>query len=146
MFQVHSIRIATVAALGVFLALWGDARAGADLKAGAAEALEVQVLEAQAPPGQRDHDEVLYRMEVISVLRSASHVTPGDTIRVRSSASSKEALAPGWIGVAHLNPDPKAGGPEAHRQFIAPHGDSFEDLPPGPPSLRYTPKAAVGAE
>jgi len=52
MFQVHSIRIATVAALGVLLVLWGDARAVQEPKVGAAEALEVQVLEAQVPRGR----------------------------------------------------------------------------------------------
>ena len=149
MFQVYSIRIATVAALGVLLVVLGDARAAQELKAGAAEALEVQVLEAQVPPVQGERQEVLYRMEVISVLRSASRVTPGDIITVRSYALNKETLAPGWIGVAYLNRDPKAGGPEARRQFIAPHGDSFEDVPPGAPSLRftpYTPKVGGGAQ
>ena len=149
MFQVHSIRIATVAALGVLLVLWGDAQAVQELKAGATEALEVKVLEAQLPPGQGDRPEVLYRMEVLSVLHATSRVEPGDTITVRSYALNKETLAPGWIGVAYLNPDPKAGGPEARRQFIADHGDSFEDVPPGPPSLRftpYTPKVGGGAQ
>ena len=139
MFQVHSIRIATVAALSVLLTLCGEARAVHELKAGATEALEVKVLEAQVPPVQGERQEVLYRMEVLSVLRSTSRVNPGDTITVRSYALGKEPLAPGWIGVANLNPDPKAGGPEARRQFIAPHGDSFEDVQPGPPSLRFTP-------
>jgi hypothetical protein len=149
MFQVHSIRIATVAALGVLLVLWGDARAVQEPKAGAAETLEVQVLEAQVPPGQGERYEVLYRMEVLSVLRSSpSRVKPGDTIVVRSYALSKEALAPGWIGVAYLNPDPKARGPEARRQFIADHGDSLVENPPGPPALRYRyiPKVGAGAQ
>jgi len=161
MFQVHSIRIATVAALGVLLVLWGDARAVQEPKAGAAEALEVRVLEAQVPPGQGERYEVLYRMEVLSVLRSSSsRVKPGDTIVVRSYALSKEALdrgfvgpkvpallAPGWIGAAYLNPDPKAGGPEARRQFaIAANGDSFVENPPGPPSLRWTRKVGGGIE
>ncbi|HSQ07600.1 MAG TPA: hypothetical protein VLM84_07910 [Chromatiaceae bacterium] len=139
MFQVHSIRIATVAALGVFLVLWGNAQAAHELKAGTTEALEVKVLEAQVPPVQGERQEVLYRMEVISVLRSSSRVNPGDTITVRSYALGKEPLAPGWIGVANLNPDPKAGGSDARSQFIATQGDSFEDVPPGPPSLRFTP-------
>jgi len=52
MFQVHLIRIATVAALGVLLVLWGDARAVQEHKAGAAETLEVQVLELQVTSGQ----------------------------------------------------------------------------------------------
>jgi hypothetical protein len=99
-------------------------------------------------------------MEVISVLRSTSRVKPGDTIVVRSDALSKDALergvvapdvpallAPGWLGVAYLKPDPKAGGPEARLQFaIAANGASFEDIPPGPPSLRWTEQVEVGAE
>ena len=75
MFQIHSIRLATVVALGVVLALWAAAlAAGQELKAGAAEALEVRVLEVQTPsePAQGDRNDVFYRMEVISVLRSAS--------------------------------------------------------------------------
>ena len=139
MFQVHSIRIATLAALGVLLVLWGEAQAVHELKAGATEALEVKVLEAQVHQGQGERQEVLYHMEVLSVLRSTSRVNPGDTITVRSYASNNETLAPGWIGVANLNPDPKAGGLDARQQFIAPHGDSFEDVQPGPPSLRFTP-------
>jgi len=149
MFQVHSIRIATVAALGVLLVLWGDARAVQEPKAGAAETLEVQVLEAQVPPGQGERYEVLYHMKVLSVLRSSpARVKPGDTIVVRSYALSNEALAPGWIGVAYLNPDPKASGPEARRQFIAADSDRLVENPPGPPALRYryTPKVGGGAE
>ncbi|MBK5962571.1 hypothetical protein CCR95_00200 [Thiocystis minor] len=149
MFQVQSIRIATLAALGVLLVLWGDARAEQDRKEDAAAALEVKVLEAQVPREQGDRDEVIYRMEVISVLRSTAQVTPGDIIVVRADAVSQEArdrgvvgpavLAPGWLGVAYLNPDPKAGGPEAHQQFtIAANGDSFEDIPPGPPAVKWT--------
>ena len=88
-------------------------------------------------------------MEVLSTLRSAARVQPGDTIVVRAYARTKEALdrgfvgpkvpallAPGWIGTAYLNPDPEASGPEAARQFvIAAHGDSFELLPPTPHPL-----------
>jgi len=138
MFQFHSIRIAAIAALGVLVVLWGGARAEQEPKAGAAETLEVKVLEAQVPQGQGERNEVLYRMEVLSVLRaSPSRVEPGDTIAVRSYASSPEALTPGWIGVAHLNPDPKASGPEARRQFVATDSDSLVENPPGPPALRY---------
>jgi hypothetical protein len=157
MFKVHSIRIATLAALGGLLVLWGGAWAGEELKADAAAQLEVRVLEAQVPPEQGERYDVLYRMEVISVLRSTSRVTPGDTIVVRGYAVSQEALdrgvvgpkvlAPGWLGVAYLNPAPKAGGPDAGRQFvIAADGDSFEDIPPGPPSLRWTEQVEVGTE
>jgi hypothetical protein len=160
MFKVPSIRITTIAALGVLLVLWGNVQAGQDLKAGAPTKLEVRVLEAQVPPGQGERYDVIYRMEVISVLRSRSRVEPGDTIVVRSYALSKEAmergvvapdvpalLAPGWLGIAYLNPDPKAGGPNAGLQFaIAANGDSFEDIPPGPPSLKWTEEVEVGAE
>ncbi|CRI66323.1 conserved hypothetical protein [Thiocapsa sp. KS1] len=127
----------------------GGARAGESLKADAAAQLEVRVLEAQVPGEPGERYDVLYRMEVISVLRSSARVKPGDTIVVRAYALSKEALdrgvagptllSPGWLGVAYLNPDPKAGGPDSGRQFvIAANGDSFEDIPPGPPSLKWT--------
>ncbi len=151
MFQVHSIRLVTVVALGVLLALWGSAWAAQELTAGAA-ALEVRVLDAQVPPEPGERDEVLYRMEVISVLRSTVRVKPGDIIVVRADAMGQKAqdselvesraparLAPGWLGVAYLDPDPKASGSEAGRQFvIAANGDSFEDIPEGPPSIRWT--------
>jgi hypothetical protein len=147
MFRAHSIRITTVAALGVLLLLWGDAWGERELKTGAAEALEVQVLDAQVPPSQEERDEVRYRMKVLSVLRSSpSGVKPGDTIAVRAHASSEAALAPGWMGIAYLNPDPKASGAEASRQFIAADSDSFEENPPGPPSLRYTREGEGGAQ
>lgn len=79
MIQVRSIRIATVVALGVLLFLCGTAQAGQELGAGTAEAIEVRVLEAQVPPdpGQGERYDVLYRMEVISVLRSNSRLKPG---------------------------------------------------------------------
>jgi hypothetical protein len=96
MFRAHSIRIATVAALGVLLVLWGDARAERELKAGAGEALEVQVLQAQVPPDQGERSEVLYRMKVLSVLRSSpSRVKPGDIIAVRADTPGEAPLAPG---------------------------------------------------
>lgn len=160
MFHVRSIRIAAVAAIAVLSVPWGNVQASQELKAGAAAQLEVRVLEAQVPPVQEERYDVLYRMEVISVLRSTSPVTPGDTIVVRSYALSPEAtdsgsaepgapalLAPGWLGIAYLNPDPRAGGPEESRQFtIAAGGDSFEDIPPGPPSLRWTEEVEVRTE
>ena len=152
MFQVYSIRVATVAALGVLLLLGGTATARQEHQAGAAAALEVRVLEAQVSPGQGERHEVLYQMEVISVLRAASRLEPGETIVVRAYALSQAAqdrglagpkapalLSPGWMGIAYLNPDPEASGPEARRQFtIAANGESFADIPPGPPSLRWT--------
>ncbi|MBK1717232.1 hypothetical protein [Thiocystis violacea] len=152
MFQAHSIRIATLTALGLLLLLSGVVRAGQERQAGAATALEVRVLEVQTSPGPGDRDAVLYRMEVISVRRSSVRVKPGDSIVVRAYVVSKEIpdrgfegpksptlLAAGWMGVASLNPDPKASGPEARRPFvIAANGDSFEDIRQGPPSLRWT--------
>jgi hypothetical protein len=48
-------------------------------------------------------------------------------------------LEPGWIGTAYLDPDPQASDADAARQFvIAAHGDSFVEMPPGPPSLEYS--------
>lgn len=152
MFQIHAIRVATLAVLGAILLLWGGAQAGEDLNTAASAALEVRVLEAQVPPEQAERYEVLYQMEVISVLRATSRVEPGETIVVRAYALSAEAqarglsepsapvlLSPGWMGIAYLNPDPEASGPEARLQFtIAANGESFADIPPGPPSLRWT--------
>jgi hypothetical protein len=144
----HSIRLATIAALGVLATLWGEAGAAPPpdavegLKTDAAEVLEVQVQEVHEPQGQGEGFEVHYRMEVLSVLRSASRIQPGETITVRSSGPSNEALGQGWIGTAYLNRDPKASGPDAGRQFVtAAEGDSLMKLPPGPPSLRFTPMA-----
>lgn len=152
MFQVYSIRVATVAVLGLLMLLGGAAGPGQEHKGDAAAALEVRVLEAQASPGQGERFEVFYRMEVISVLRATSRVEPGETIVVRAYALSQEPqdggsaglkapalLSPGWMGIAYLNPDPNASGPEAPLQFtIAANGESFADIPPGPPSLRWT--------
>ena len=78
MLAARTIRTAAIAALGATLVLWGEARAVLPpdavegLKADAAEVLEVKVLEAQQ--GQGERFEVLYRMEVLSILRSASRV------------------------------------------------------------------------
>jgi hypothetical protein len=66
------------------LVLSRNAEAGQDLKAGAAAKLEVRVLEAQVPTEQGERYDVVYHMEVISVLRSNSGVEPGDIIAVRS--------------------------------------------------------------
>ena len=145
MFKVYSIRIATAAALGALSVLWGAAWAEQAPQAGAAATLEVKVLEAQVPPrsDQENRAEVLYRMKVISVLHSSIRVKPGDTIIVRASASGIEALDQnlkprGWIGTAYLNPDPTAVGPDARSRFVgAANGDSFAELPPTPPSVRW---------
>jgi len=137
MFRNCSIRYATIAALGVLAILWGQA--GATPPSDAAEVLEVKVLEAQVHQGQGEHFDVLYRMEVLSVLRSASRVKPGEIVRVRSYGQSKEVLERGWIGTAYLNRDQKAAGPGDGRQFVmAVQGESLVELPPGPPSLKFT--------
>lgn len=148
MFQLRSIRLGPLAALGLLLALGGNARAEQGLQADAPTALEIRVLEAPRMPAapQGERYDVLYRMEVISVLRSSTRVKPGDTILVRAYAAPQGAtdteargpamLTPGWIGVAYLAPDTKTGGPG---QFVAAAGgDSFENLAPAPPSLRWT--------
>jgi hypothetical protein len=147
----RSIRYATIAALGVLAILWGEAGAVpppdavAGHQADAAEVFEVQVLEAQVPQGQGERFDALYRMEVLSVLRSTSRVRPGEIVTVRSHGLSKETLERGWIGTAYLNRDPKASGPDAGRQFVvAAQGDGLVELPPGPPSLRFTPMAPEG--
>ena len=63
------------------------ARAGSSVVA-TAELHEVQVPEAQVPPGKGKRYAVLYRMEVLSVLRaSPSRVEPGDTIAVRAAST-----------------------------------------------------------
>ena len=122
------------------------------LKADAQVVIEVKVLEVQTAADTSERFDVVYRMEVISVLRASVPVQPGETIRVRSYGVSQALLdsgfvgpkipallEPGWIGTAYLDPDPQAAGPDTERQFvIAAHGDSFVEMPPGPPSLEYT--------
>lgn len=140
-----SIRYATIAALGVLVILWGQT--GAAPPPDAAEVLEVKVLEAQVHQGQGERFDVLYRMEVLSVLRSASQVQPGETVTVRSYGPSKGALERGWIGTAYVKRDPKASGPVDGRQFvIAADGDSLVELPPGPPSATFTREAPKGGQ
>jgi hypothetical protein len=140
-----SIRYATVAALGVLAILWAQAEAAPPLNA--AEVLEVKVLDAQVHQGQGERFDVLYRMEVLSVLRSASRVQPGETITVRSDGQSNEVRERGWTGTAYLNRDPKGAGPGAGRQFVvAAQGESLVDLPPAPPSFEYTREAPKGAQ
>ena len=148
MFKLTVIRITTIAALSALSVLWGAVWADQSPTTRVAAKLEVKVLE---PPQQTGY-EALYRMEVISVLQSDIRVKPGDIIRVRSRLAGPEApyqgLKPrGWIGTAHLNPDPKATGPEARFQFVgAANGDSFEELPPTPPSVRWIEYPREGAE
>jgi hypothetical protein len=151
------IRYAGIAVLGLVAIL--AAKVGAvlppdaveGLKADAQAVLEVKVLEVQTAADPAERFDVVYRMEVISVLRSTTRVKPGETIQVRSYGVSQALLdrgfvgpkipallEPGWIGTAYLDPDPQASGADAERQFvIAAHGDSFLEMPPGPPSLKY---------
>ena len=140
-----SIRYATIAALAVLAILWGQV--GAAPPPDAAEVLEVKVLEAQVHQGQGERFDVLYRMEVLSVVRSASQVQPGETVTVRSYGQSKEALERGWTGTAFLNRDPKASSPGDERQVVtAAHGESLVELPQGPPSATFTREAPKGGQ
>ncbi len=131
MCRTYSIRYATIAALalGLLIILWGQAWAAPD----AADVLEVKVLDAQVQQGDGDRFDVSYRMEVLSVIRAASRVQPGETVVVRSYGQSTQALERGWMGTAYLNPDRKAGGPGGGRQFVlAAPGESLMDLPQHP--------------
>ena len=160
MFPTRLIRYTGIAVLGLLAILTGkvgavlppDAVEG--LKADAQAVLEVKVLEVQsaAAPAPAERFDVVYRMEVISVLRSSTRVEPGEIIQVRSYGVSQALLdrgfvgpkipallEPGWIGTAYLDSDPQASGADVERQFvIAAHGDSFVELPPGPPALKYS--------
>ena len=140
-----SVRYATIAALAVLATLWGQA--GAAPPPDAAEVLEVKVLEAQVQQGQGGRFDVLYRMEVLSVMRSASQEQPGATVTVRSYGQSTEALKRGWTGTAHLDRDPKAAGPGDEHEFVtAPQSESLVELPPGPPSATSTRETPKGVQ
>jgi len=149
-----AIRYATIVALAVLAILWGQAVAAAPPtdtveghKEDAAEVIEVKMLEAEMHQGQGERFNVLYRMEVVSVVRSASGLQPGETVTVRSSEQSNEALEPGWTGTAYLNRDPKASGPGAGHQFVtAAQGESLVALPPGPPSATFTREVPKGGQ
>jgi hypothetical protein len=137
MCRTYSIRYATMAALalGLLIILWGQAWAAPD----AADVLEVKVLDAQVQQGDGDRFDVSYRMEVLSVIRAASRVQPGETIAVRTYGQSTQALERGWMGTAYLNPDRNAAGSDGVRQFVlAAPGEGLVDLPPAPPSLTFT--------
>jgi hypothetical protein len=135
MCRTHSICYATLAALGLLAILWGQAGAAPD----AADVLEVKVLDAQVQQADGERFDVSYRMEVLSVIRAASSVQPGETVIVRSDGQRMQALERGWIGTAYLNPDRKGAGPADARQFVlAAPGESLVDLPPAPPSLTFT--------
>jgi hypothetical protein len=147
------IRSTGIAAVGLLAILAGKVGAVLPpdvvegLKTDAQAVLEVKVLEVQTAAHPAERFDVVYRMEVISVLRSTTRVESGETIRVRSygvsqalldrgfvGPKSPALLAPGWIGTAYLDSDPQASGADVERQFvIAAHGDSFVEMPPGPP-------------
>jgi hypothetical protein len=51
------------------------------------------------------------------------------------------------VGAAARHRSVAAGGPDARLQFIvAANGDSFEDIPPGPPSVSWTESVEGGAK
>ena len=140
---ICSIRYAAMASLGVLSILWVQAWAAPPTDA--AEVLEVKVLAAEVQQGEGERSDVLYRMEVLSVLSSTSKVQPGETITVRSYGPGHETRQQGWMGTAYVNPDPKAPG--AERQFvIAAESDSLVDLPPTPPSATFTREAPKGGQ
>jgi hypothetical protein len=160
------IRFTGIAVFGLIAILAGkvgavlppDAVEG--LKTDAQAVLEVKVLQVETPPNPAERFDVLYRMEILSVLRSTTRVEPGETIRVRSYGVSQALLKsgfvgpkipallePGWIGTAYLDPDPQASGNDTERQFvIAAHGDSFVEMRPGPPALEYTVMPSEGEQ
>ena len=145
MSMIRSIRYTTIVLLGVLAILWGGA--GTAQPPGAAEALAVKALAPQVDQGECERFDVLYRMEVLSVVRSASGVEAGETVTVRSYGQSKEAMARGWVGTAHLIGDPKAAGTADARQFVvATESGSLVELPPGPPSATFTPSAPKGGQ
>jgi hypothetical protein len=142
---VRSIRYTTIVLPVVLAILWCGV--GAAQPPGAAEVLEVKVLEAQVDQGEGERFDVLYRMEVLSVVRSASGVEAGETVTVRSYGQSKEALARGWVGTAHLIDDPKDAGTGGARQFVvATESGGLVELPPGPPSATFTPSVPKGRQ
>jgi hypothetical protein len=79
-------------------------------------------------------------MEVLSVVRSASRVQPGEIVTVRSYGPGTGVMEQGWTGTAYLNRDSEAAG--AERQFVvAAPGEGLVELPPGPPSVTFTREA-----
>jgi hypothetical protein len=140
---ICSIRQAAIAGLGVLSILWVQAWAAPPPDA--AEALEVKVLAAEVQQGEGEGSDVLYRMEVLSVLRSTSGVQPGETVTVRSYGPGQEILESEWIGTAYVNPDPEASGAE-RRFVIAADSESLVELPPGPPSATITREVPKGGK
>ncbi|NCA73065.1 MAG: hypothetical protein EOM91_24035, partial [Sphingobacteriia bacterium] len=97
------IRSTGIAAVGLLAILAGkvgavlppDAVEG--LKTDAQSVLEVKVLQVETPPSPAERFDVLYRMEILSVLRSTVRVKPGETIQVRSYGVSQALLDSGFV-------------------------------------------------
>lgn len=131
----RSIPYATYAILGVLAILWGQA--GVAQQEEASDVFEVKVLDAQVSPGQGGLSDVLYQMEILSVIRSASKVEANETITVRAAGQSGRVLEPGWTGTAYLDPAPNSAATQ--RQFVvSSRGEGLVKLPPGPPSATST--------
>ncbi|NCA72415.1 MAG: hypothetical protein EOM91_20590, partial [Sphingobacteriia bacterium] len=67
------------------------------LKTDARSVIEVKVIDAQTAADTSERFDVLYRMEIISVLRSTVRVKPGETIQVRSYGVSQALLDSGFV-------------------------------------------------
>jgi hypothetical protein len=129
------IRYAIIAAAVAVVALFGQA--GAAPPTDAAEVLEVKVLEASVAEGKDGSGDILYRMEVLSIMSSPSGVQPGEVVTVRIADSGDGVHEPGWIGTAHVIPDPTASG--TGREFVVePDSDGLVEAPPAPPSATWT--------
>ncbi|ESQ13318.1 MAG TPA: hypothetical protein DDY14_00495 [Chromatiaceae bacterium] len=145
MHKIGSVRYTARAALAVFAILW--IQAGAAPPTNAVEVLEVKVLEALAPQNQGDDVDILYSMEVLSVIRSASGVQTGETIKVRSYGQGREPLARGWAGTAYLNPDSEAADTDDQPRFVtAAQGEGLVEFPSVPASMTFTPEVPKGAQ
>jgi len=129
---------AIIAAAVAVVTLFGQA--GAASPTDAAEVLEVKVLEAAVAEGQDGSADVLYRMEVLSIMSSPSGVRPGEVVMLRISDSGDGVHEPGWIGTAYVIPDPTASG--TGREFVVePDSDGLVAAPPTPPSATWTQEA-----
>lgn len=135
MSATRSIQYVIIAALSVFVILSGQV--GAAPPTDAAEVLEVKVTDAAVQEAQEERSAVLYRMEVLSILRSPSKVQPGELITVRSDGPGEGGLERGWIGTAYVNPDPTAAG-IGRRFVLAADSGSLVEAPPAPPSMTFT--------
>ena len=137
---IHTTAIAALAALTLLFGLAGAQEPEAD----AAEVLELKVLGSSAQPLPGNGFEVLYQMEVLSVLSSSSRLSTGETISVRTTSPVDEPLKTGSMVTGHLNPDPMASGPKGSRQFVTvSSGPGLVEIPPGPPSLTFTRERTV---